>query len=263
MSQIICPICKRSDCIKLYGETNEITLYQCYACRFAFQNRLTYKYPYSDIDYYDPRNQPSVIYPITTNSTDVDRLSFIHKKVKSGKILEIGGGLGSTSIYANNLGYEVYLIEESKNAVSNGKKYHPTIHWINDCTIPESIKLIDFNIVMMFHVLEHIIELDYFMNQLTSIANKGTHVIVEVPNWDSLERKFKKMDWLYILDHHPNQFSKYSLLKLFSMYGFYPINIEYRRTFAINEKRPYREYFKKILCLLGFSNVIRICFVKS
>jgi 2-polyprenyl-3-methyl-5-hydroxy-6-metoxy-1,4-benzoquinol methylase len=257
-----CPICETSTSIKEYGKNDILTLYECKECKFAFQDRNTYVSPYENIDYYDPTKQPEEPYPLVPNKTDADRVNTLRKVLKSGKILEIGGGLGKTSILAASLGYDVTIIEESNLAIAQGLKFHTNLKWVHSSVIPDSYKVKTFDAVMMFHVLEHIPDLKAFLEETSATLKDDSYFIVEVPNWMSLTRKVKKMNWIYVLDHHPNQFSKTALIKLFGLYKFQPLSVEYRRTFAINEMYPVKENLKKVLCALGLGNVIRITFKK-
>ncbi len=259
----ICPVCEDYKTVKKYGQNSALTLYECQDCLFAFQDRKIYVSPYNSIDYYDPKKQPRETYPLKPDKTDLDRIMTLQKVLTNGKILEVGGGLGRTSIMAYLKGFDVTVTEESKLAVNNGEKFHPQLNWIQTSIIPDHLKDKSFDVLMMFHVLEHIPALKPFLFEAIKVLKDKSYFIVEVPNWMSLVRRFKKMRWQYVVDHHPNQFSKKALLKLFHIYGFKPVLIEYRRTFAINEKHSLKESFKKILSMLGFANVIRITFKKA
>lgn len=247
---------------KFYGEKGFVRLLICKKCGFGFASRDVWKDPYVEVDYYE-RNQVGLQYPISYSRTDLDRLKILGKYLKPGsKILDYGGGTGTTAVAARALGYNVTVIDSSRMAIENGKKFHPEIEWILANTIPEYLPANSFHAITMFHVLEHILTPDELILKVNNLLKPSGFLLIEVPNFDSYMRKIMKMNWVYILDHHVNYFGTKNLKYYIEKFGFRLLRTEFRRTFAINEKHPWKEPLKRILCILGFADIVRCFFVK-
>lgn len=247
--------------IRCYGTKGLIRLLVCRNCGFAFADRSYWRNPYDDSDYYDLN--PLEVSHAEFSKTDVDRLQLVVEGFpKGGRLLDFGGGAGSTAAAANHLGFSSTVVEGSRKAVERGIKYHPNIEWICNTEIPSFISDNSYDVITMFHVLEHLTEPTKLLLQAHRILKSGGFLLIEVPNWGSLERHLKGMNWLYVIDHHVNYFSKRTLDKLVEPLGFERQAVQYRRTFAINETQPWKEPLKKILCLFGFGNILRCLYRK-
>jgi hypothetical protein len=62
---------------------------------------------------------------------------------------------------------------------------------LEDSGLPES----SYRTVTAFHVLEHMADGLSFLRLLTRWAAPGGYVVIEVPNWRSMERRLKGRDW--------------------------------------------------------------------
>lgn len=112
------------------------------------------------------------------------------------KILDIGGGVGYLETCLRELGFD------NVRTLGVGEEYDN-----------------GYDLVIFTHVLEHIYDLDVFMDHVMGCLNDGGHVLVEVP----ASYLFAEQDWPHILDYHQkhvNHFSRYSLDHLFTKYGF-------------------------------------------
>lgn len=258
-----CPSCHQPEGFKSLGEKGSVRLLRCPSCRLVFADRDFWREPYHEKDYYDPEFQPEEQYPLSASATERDRAGTILKHMAPGRFLDYGGGLGRTGLAAAALGFDVTLIEDSERAVANGRVHHPEIHWIQGRDIPASTPDTSFDAAALFHVLEHITEPREILRQLHRVLKPGGLLVIEVPNWGSHLRRLQGVDWLYVIDHHVNYFDRHSLTRLVEPLGFQFKAVEYRRTFAINEQKPWREFAKKILCVLGFAQILRCVFVRK
>lgn len=160
---------------------------------------------------------------------------------KNFNIIEIGGR-NCESYFVFNAREKIksyFIVEPSKewNIKSNNLiQYNDLFENIDNDKFAKDIELF-----MMFHVLEHIYDLDIFFNKLKNINPE--YFYFEVPNI-----KNKKV-LINSTEQHPHyhNFSRKSLVYLFEKYGFYVKSIDY-----INEgHRPnYKEranFFKRNL----------------
>lgn len=115
----------------------------------------------------------------------------------------------------------------------------------------------------MLHVFENLLEAKRLLLRVNRILKSGGLLLIEVPNWASMERRIKGMNWLYVVDHHVNYLCKRTLDQLVEPLGFVSLETQYRRTFAINEQQPWKEPLKQILSFLGFANIVRSLYSKK
>ncbi len=255
-----CPSCN-SSAIRDLGTKGRIHLFRCSACTLAFADRAFWSDPHDGTDYYESDTLERVVYPLTPNKTDCDRVATIARHSRArGQFLDYGGGLGTTALAALENGFDAFVIEDSAKAVADGRNFHSEIQWIHSAQIEAWMTSESFDAVSLFHVLEHILEPKALLLQVHRIVKPGGVVVIEVPNWGSHMRRILGLNWQYLLDHHVNYFDRYSLPKLVQPLGYTLIETEFRRTFCINEKHPWKEPVKRLLSRLGFAEILRCSF---
>lgn len=256
-----CPVCDRLAKVFL-GQTGVCVLWRC-ECGLVFADRAKWVDPYAASDYYDPAHQPIESYPLRPTATDRDRLSSVTRHVDRGRLLDYGGGLGRTALAAHQAGFEAIVLEDSHKAVAEGVLHHPDITWIRGKEMPEDIPDASMDVITLFHVLEHLLDPLKVLQGIHRVLRPGGLVVIEVPNWGSHLRRIQGLKWQYALDHHVNHFDQRSLTFTLRSAGFRSVGMEYRRTFAINEAQPWKEPLKRLLCLLGFGEILRGAFIKE
>lgn len=88
-----------------------------------------------------------------------------------------------------------------------------------------------FDIVTMWHVLEHVAKPDEYISKIFDILGGCGRLIIEVPNFDSWSRGMTGKYWLGLdLDYHINFFTPESLSSLLKKYKF---KIKTIRTFSL------------------------------
>lgn len=147
----------------------------------------------------------------------VKKLSWIEKKYPSkGKILDIGAGTGDFLVEAKNRGWKVYGIEPDVNArnLSLGKGIK-----LSENT--DNFKSEKFDVITMWHVLEHVYDLKNQIVELEHLLKKNGLLIIAVPNFQSYDAKHYKEFWAaYDVPRHLWHFSQSGLKQLFSEGGF-------------------------------------------
>jgi 2-polyprenyl-3-methyl-5-hydroxy-6-metoxy-1,4-benzoquinol methylase len=256
-----CPACDAAAVTEI-GRAGVCDLWRC-ACGLVFANRETWRDPYLEKDYYDPANQPVESYPLRTTATERDRIESVRRFMQTGRLLDFGGGIGRTALAAHAAGFKAMVLEDSHKAVADGRAHHPEIEWIEARAIPDTIADGSLDVVTLFHVLEHLPDPRAVLAQIHRKLRPGGLLLIEVPNWGSHMRRLRGLHWQYVLDHHVNHFTAASLTLLVEKTGFNRCAVEYRRTFAINEHQPWKEPLKKLMCLLGFGEILRCSFVKT
>jgi 2-polyprenyl-3-methyl-5-hydroxy-6-metoxy-1,4-benzoquinol methylase len=131
---------------------------------------------------------------------------------QKGSLLDIGAGTGDFLVTANSLGWLTKGIEPNENAkklaVSKGISFEKSI---------ESIENQQFDVITMWHVLEHVPDVTHQINQLKRLLKPNGTIIIAVPNYKSFDAQYYGKFWAaYDVPRHLWHFSKISIEKLVS-----------------------------------------------
>lgn len=128
-----------------------------------------------------------------------------------GSLLDIGAGTGDFLKMAQGKGWEVYGTEPNKNAAKLAlEKGIELESSLND------FKKKQFDVVTLWHVLEHIPNLDETIVKLSNFVKPNGTLIIAVPNFKSFDAKHYGKFWAaFDAPRHLWHFSKRSMQKLF------------------------------------------------
>ncbi|AWG20842.1 methyltransferase [Flavobacterium faecale] len=145
-----------------------------------------------------------------------NKLNLINELQPSkGSILDIGSGTGDFLNVTKENGWKAIGVEPSdraKNiALSKG------IEFVN-----ATLELQDhsFDVITMWHVLEHVPDLDFQVKELKRLLKPSGSLIIAVPNFKSFDARHYKEFWAaYDVPIHFWHFSKKAIQKLFEKEG--------------------------------------------
>ena len=147
-----------------------------------------------------------------SNKTNLVKNLTSTKKSKI-KLLDIGCGTGDFLYACNNKGFLISGIEPNKKARKLAENK------IKDITILDSIfnATQKFDVITMWHVLEHVTNLDEYLVKLKSLLVEDGVLIIAVPNFKSYDAKYYKEFWAaYDVPRHLWHFSKKAIIDLFT-----------------------------------------------
>lgn len=145
----------------------------------------------------------------TLSSKERKIASYLTKK---GKLLDIGAGTGDFLAYCKIKKWEVLGIEPNLQAKELARK--KGVPFIEDTT---ELSTNSFDVITLWHVLEHVEDLEKQLSELRRIAKPNGLIIIAVPNFKSYDAKYYKESWAaYDVPRHIWHFSKKSIQKLFS-----------------------------------------------
>ena len=129
-----------------------------------------------------------------------------------GSLLDVGAGTGDFLNVAKKNGWQVYGMEPNANASNLAlKKGLELKSSLNDFVGKQ------FDVVTLWHVLEHIPNLEETISTLTNLVKSNGTLIIAVPNFKSFDAKYYGKFWAaYDVPRHLWHFSKNSIEKLFS-----------------------------------------------
>jgi 2-polyprenyl-3-methyl-5-hydroxy-6-metoxy-1,4-benzoquinol methylase len=155
------------------------------------------------------------------------KVSLINKlfysKKKNFKILDVGCGTGDFLAYCKNKNFDVCGVEPNKNANAiSTSKLHQTVFF----DISELPKKTKFDVITLWHVLEHIPKLNEYISILKDLLNDDGLLIIAVPNYKSYDANHYKEYWAaYDVPRHLWHFSKKSISLLLNKFDLSVVKV--------------------------------------
>lgn len=152
------------------------------------------------------------VYNLVRKRTIKKKLKLIqHCNVDKGFLLDIGTGTGEFLAEAKKQNWKTYGIEPSEKAKSSSKA--------KGLCIAESTKGFEdnfFDVITMWHVLEHVSNLEEQIVELKRVLKPSGTIIIAVPNFKSFDAKFYGKYWAaFDVPRHLWHFSKKAIQSLF------------------------------------------------
>lgn len=141
-----------------------------------------------------------------------NKLSLINDLQQSkGNLLDIGAGTGDFLLVAKNNGWNSVGIEPSVKAKAiaktKGVELKSNLSEFEDNS---------FDIITMWHVLEHVPNLENQIKELKRLLKPNGSILIAVPNFKSFDANYYKEFWAaYDVPRHLWHFSKTAIKKLF------------------------------------------------
>ena len=139
-------------------------------------------------------------------------------KKKSGKILDIGCGTGAFLNTMKESGWNITGLEPDETASKKAKSLY-NIQTQSPTTLFELSEK-QFDAITMWHVLEHVHQLEQYMLQLRKILKDDGTLFIAVPNYLSFDASYYKEFWAaYDVPRHLYHFSPKSMDVLVEKFG--------------------------------------------
>lgn len=229
-----CPVCNSANIsirneIKDYAVSGKsFPICQCADCTFLFTQDIPSK---SDISLYyqsdsyishsdSKKGIVNKLYHIVRNYTIRQKVSLIKGKSssKNGKLLDVGCGTGSFLDAMKKEGWDAIGMEPDEKARNFAKSKGLQIY---DADYMEQLDVNAFDIVTLWHVLEHIHDLQSNLERFRNAITNDGKLIVAVPNHLSFDAKYYGKYWAaYDVPRHLYHFSPKSLEILMARFSF-------------------------------------------
>ena len=148
------------------------------------------------------------------------KVQLIHRFEKNkGKLLDIGCGTGDFLKMAQHFKWDVLGIEPNDQAREIAKeKGATTLSCLED--LDEGYDQ-SFNVITLWHVLEHVSNLDEYLKRIERLLVPGGTLIIAVPNYKSYDAQYYNSFWAaYDVPRHLWHFSQKSIKLLGQRFGF-------------------------------------------
>lgn len=158
------------------------------------------------------------VYQIVKKYALTNKLKLINSFKSSGKnLLDVGCGTGDFLLVCKNNGWKVTGVEPNAKAkITAENKLKGTA----DSEIYSEINQLNseaqFDVITLWHVLEHVPNLEVYISSLKKLLKPGGVLIVAVPNFKSYDANYYKQFWAaFDVPRHLWHFSKKSIRLLF------------------------------------------------
>jgi len=231
MDNVRCKICDSQDIVPNFS--NDDRILKCKNCGIIFLSpALVMEKPgdyYSDRFVAEKYTNESTKRSLRDNSRVA--LALIKEFKPKGSLLDIGTNIGMFVDEANKGGYKAMGIEPSRNLVIQAKQLAiPVISSTIEKFQPDTA----FDIITMFHVLEHITEPLKALGRIDSMQAANGLLVLEVPNIESYMAKKDGISWKFIALEHLFYFSPKSISKFLDKAGYKIMKIK-KRNFELNQ----------------------------
>lgn len=231
-----CPICdcndlkKVSDIVDHFSSREVFPICYCTHCGFRFTNN----FPSEDAigKYYD---SPEYISHSDSDKGVINRLYHLfrrkmlkkkvglvasHTTTPSIQLLDIGCGTGYFLQAAKEQGWFVSGIEKDEKARESATHRSGLI--VNDENSFWNTEPASFNVVTLWHVLEHLEKLNETIHKIKEIVTPDGIIVLALPNFHSYDAKFYKEWWAaYDIPRHLWHFSPDTVEKLLEKHNLH------------------------------------------
>jgi len=232
LETISCPVCEGNDFktkfksrdFRFNINNTEFDVVSCAKCNFIFLNPRPDKdcsvkfYP-GDFN----KNEDSLFFRVIEpcfRFAEDSTIKFLIEYCNFKRILDIGCGNGNFILRLFKNGYDAYGVEQNAGA----RKYaDPRIESrilykdINECNFPSH----SFDVVTMFHSLEHIYDMNGLFSEINRILKPGGYLYICVPDADFFEsRLFGPYYYNLEVPRHLYFFTKKSISNFLTRHNF-------------------------------------------
>ena len=228
-----CPVCsegglvKKFDCIDYSTTKENFTIVSCETCDFTFTNPRPKdenlgEYYKSDMYISHTNNTKGLfnwLYQTVRKYAIGSKVNLLQKTSAKGSHLDIGCGTGEFLNACKNAGYNTKGIEPSELAREQAIKNFKLS--VSENTNLNQLQKEQFNSISMWHVLEHVPNLNETIGEFARILDQNGKVIIAVPNHKSWDANHYKEFWAaWDTPIHLWHFSKETIEKLFENHNF-------------------------------------------
>jgi len=210
-----CLICNSKNLKSLPGY-EAMHLCKCGACGFVFAQAIP---SMEELEkHYEGYSRNDYLSPITIKRYN-ELLDYFEQFRKTGKLIDVGCGIGYFLEEAKKRGWEVYGTEYTDEAIKICEA--KGIIMKKGVLNPADFEASSFDVITSFEVLEHINNPQQEIENFNTILRSGGLVYLTTPNWNSLLRYRLKAAYNVITyPEHLSYYTKKTIAKLFQSKGF-------------------------------------------
>jgi SAM-dependent methyltransferase len=142
-----------------------------------------------------------------------------------GRFLDVGCGTGNTLHAAAQRGWDTVGVELVPSAAQAAVEHFGLD--VRNCTLEESgLEQASFDVVASCHVLEHMADATGFLSSIARWIRPGGYLFVEVPNWNSFDRRASTDAWYGLRPlEHVGHYTPRTLASTLRRVGLRPVAV--------------------------------------
>jgi 2-polyprenyl-3-methyl-5-hydroxy-6-metoxy-1,4-benzoquinol methylase len=229
-----CPICQY-DTLNPYLQVTDhsisketFPLVQCASCQFLFTQNVPQEAnagPYYQSEDYISHSDTAKglinkVYHAVRNLMLRKKRRIIARYAPGKKVLDVGCGTGYFLNHLKQNNYHTTGVEISEDAKKVAQeKFGLNVHAPSDLTNGKLDK--DYDAITLWHVLEHLYDLNGFMQTFHQSLSTNGVLVIAVPNHKSLDASYYRDKWsAYDVPRHLWHFSPETIRKLATKHQF-------------------------------------------
>ena len=235
ISYVECPACK-SNSIRFVFTAKDYTvsgekfaIWQCNECMLRFtqdvpdaQSIGKYYQSGNYISHSDTRQGIiNRLYHSIRNITLKQKRKWVQKatSLQRGTLLDIGAGTGAFVAKMKKANWTVTALEPDETARNIAKNKHSLVLQPSDDLFAQTSE--SFDAITLWHVLEHVHQLNEYLQTFQNILKPNGRLMIAVPNYTSFDATYYKEHWAaYDVPRHLYHFSPNSMKRLLALHNF-------------------------------------------
>jgi 2-polyprenyl-3-methyl-5-hydroxy-6-metoxy-1,4-benzoquinol methylase len=191
-------------------------LCKCKSCGFVFAQAIP---TMEELEkHYEGYSRNDYLSPVTIKRYN-ELLDYFEQFRKTGKLIDVGCGIGYFLEEAKKRGWEVYGTEYTDEAIQICESKGITMK--KGKLNPADFKSESFDIITSFEVIEHINNPQEEIQNFNQILRKGGLVYMTTPNWNALLRyRLKAAYNVIVYPEHLSYYTPRTIKLLFKSLGF-------------------------------------------
>ncbi len=227
-----CPLCNNHKhnayitCVDYLVSRETFNIVSCENCGFKFTSPRPkaediggyYKSPEYVSHSNSKKGLINILYQRVRQCTIKNKVKLILKHKASGSLLDIGCGTGEFLNACKNAGFSAFGIEPDSEARNFSKKNYNLNVNSTDALFDFSEN--QFDIITMWHVLEHVYNLKDDIQQIIKLLKPNGLLILALPNYESFDARHYKQHWAaYDVPRHLYHFSSKDINRILKMHN--------------------------------------------
>ncbi|WP_276486114.1 class I SAM-dependent methyltransferase [Paraflavitalea pollutisoli] len=136
----------------------------------------------------------------------------------TGNLLDVGAGVGAFAAFMRQKGWQVTGLEPDAETRQRAQEQHGIA--LQDSSDLFNLPASHFDVITMWHVLEHVHQLDDYIERLKALLKPGGVLLIAVPNYTSHDATYYQAHWAaYDVPRHLYHFSPASMRTLLQRHG--------------------------------------------
>lgn len=212
-----CFICGSQQINPVKGYYERKGIVKCQNCDFIFMERIPTEKELNDHYSKYAYASEGYISPLTIQSFNL-LLDELEPYRKNNRLLDVGCGRGDFLVEARKRGWEVSGTEYSETAVALCESKGITMKkgQLNSA----DFDVADFDVIVSFEVIEHIINPNEELKHMHALLRKGGLFYCTTPNFNSLNRYYQKAEFNIIeYPEHLSYYTKKTLVDVAKRHG--------------------------------------------